>query len=163
MLPVLHFWWVLGLVCNFSDQILASSQSSTFGGFWDLDKIWSEKLHLFAQRISDVAYSVCSKCSSPSLGCLRALEPGMSEKCPKSVRKVSEIWSEKLHLFARFWISSPSSNLQPSGLLSADHTHNLAVYSNLAAFGQAESLNRGRVQNVLRPKIGLNRGPKWEK
>ena len=88
-------------MCNFSDQILASSQSSTFGGFWDLDKIWSEKLHLFAQRISDVAYSVCSKCSSPSLGCLRALEPGMSEKCPKSVRKVSEIWSEKLHLFAQ--------------------------------------------------------------
>ena len=77
-------------LCNFSDQILASSQSSTFGAFWDLDKIWSEKLHLFAQRISDVAYSVCSKCSSPSLGCLRALEPGMSEKCPKSVRKVSE-------------------------------------------------------------------------
>ena len=77
-------------LCSFSDQILASSQSSTFGGFWDLDKIWSEKLHLFAQRISDVAYSVCSKCSSPSLGCLRALEPGMSEKCPKSVRKVSE-------------------------------------------------------------------------
>ena len=86
-------------------------QSSTFGGFWDLDKIWSEKLHLFAG----------------------------------------------------FWTSSPSSNLQPSGLLSAVHTHNLAVYSNLAAFGQAESLNRGRVQNVLRPKIGLNRGPKWEK
>ena len=77
-------------LCSFSDQILASSQSSTFGGFWDLDKIRSEKLHLFAQRISDVAYSVCSKCSSPSLGCLRALEPGMSEKCPKSVRKVSE-------------------------------------------------------------------------
>ena len=71
--------------------------------------------------------------------------------------------SEKLHLFAGFWMSSPSSNLQPSGLLSAVHTHNLAVYSNLAAFGQAESLNRGRVQNVLRPKIGLNRGPKWEK
>ena len=71
--------------------------------------------------------------------------------------------SEKLHLFAGFWTSSPSSNLQPSGLLSAVHTHNLAVYSNLAAFGQAESLNRGRVQNVLRPKIGLNRGPKWEK
>ena len=100
-------------LCSFSDQILASSQSSTFGGFWDLDKIWSEKLHLFAQRISDVAYSVCSKCSSPSLGCLRALEPGMSEKCPKSVRKVSEIWSEKLHLFARFWISSPSPTCSP--------------------------------------------------
>ena len=146
-------------LCNFSDQILASSQSSTFGGFWDLDKIWSEKLHLFAQRISDVAYSVCSKCSSPSLGCLRALEPGMSEKCPKSVRNLVR----KVTSFRQILDIQPKSNLQPSGLLSADHTHNLAVYSNLAAFGQAESLNWGRVQNVLRPKIGLNRGPKWEK
>ena len=92
-------------LCSFSDQILASSQSSTFGGFWDLDKIWSEKLHLFAQRISDVAYSVCSKCSSPSLGCLRALEPGMSEKCPKSVRKVTS--------FRQILDIQPKSNLQP--------------------------------------------------
>ena len=82
----------------------------------------------------------------------------------RGTRTTGQNWtSEKLHLFAGFWMSSPSSNLQPSGLLSAVHTHNLAVYSNLAAFGQAESLNRGRVQNVLRPKIGLNRGPKWEK
>ena len=46
---------------------------------------------------------------------------------------------------------------------SAVHTHNLAVYSNLAAFGQAESLNTGGSKNGPRPQKQANRGPKQEK
>ena len=124
----------------------------------------SEKLHLFARlRISDRICEILTKSRGPPKveDCKMELGPGSAGR---GTRTTGQNWmSEKLHLFAGFWMSSPSSNLQPSGLLSAVHTHNLAVYSNLAAFGQAESLNRGRVQNVLRPKIGLNRGPKWEK
>jgi len=104
--------------------------------------------------VLSVLVQVWDVCGPWNLECPKSVRK-VSEKCPKSVRKVTS--------FRQILDIQPKSNLQPSGLLSADHTHNLAVYSNLAAFGQAESLNRGRVQNVLRPKIGLNRGPKWEK
>ena len=151
-------------------------QSSTFGGFLDLDKNLVRKVTSF--RPTDFGTGPVPTRDKPKFH-LAVLHfwwfLGLSQKSENRVRKVT---SFRPTIFGRPVLSRipgcgnpgvcskcprPSSNLEPSGLLSAVHTHNLAVYSKSGNFGHAHSLNTGAAKNGLRPKKPLNRGPEWEK
>ena len=179
-LAVLHFWWFLGLSQKSENRVrkVTSFRPTIFGR------------PVLSRILGCGNPGVCSECSRPSSDQVRALEPGIRAKTgfwksyifsPNNLRT-----SRIVPYCPVFWVprpklgpnwsgtgpnwsgtcpnwSSPSSNLEPSGLLSAVHTHNLAVYSKSGNFGHAHSLNTGAAKNGLRPKKPLNRGPEWEK